>query len=493
MVLFPVLAATGFVLLGGSRRRGEPRSAELSNASAPHEDRPRPGRTATLAALVLVVLPGALSLGVAAEADGRSFTTRFLVTALVSAAVLVLIAALADRRGTILFDDAAWALAALVAPTSILWLSVLSSLTGVRVTITGTFRDVNWFPYWLGIPATALAIGVVVWLLRHRSRGTWVSIGRWSLTCLTVPALLWVLVGALSPALGPIDVFHEGEGLVGARLLLDGQVPWRDFLSTHGLLADSLVALPGLALIEDSRWGAASGELIWVTPVYWIFWFAFMAYLLRRNNWLLGLWCALTIVGSSLTSTPWISPLFVVTSETYLRTLLYPLILLAVAWVVRNPVSRRIALLSALVVLQVVLTPETALPGTRCLHHVGCVRPDAFIRSAGAAAISDRPPHCLLESGRLRGARHRPRSERLPRWLRRLLRRVRSWPRADRWSSVQMGWVGVRRRRRGCAPRALVLHLVRAWSTHRVDARSRSTNSSSCRHFCSLCFTTRSS
>ena len=230
---------------------------------------------------------------------------------------------------------------------------------------TGALRDVNWFPYWLGIPATALAIGVVVWLLRHRSRGTWVSIGRWSLTCLTIPALLWVLVGALSPALGPIDVFHEGEGLVGARLLLDGQVPWRDFLSTHGLLTDSLVALPGLALLEDSRWGAATGELIWVTPVYWIFWFAFMAYLLRRNNWLLGLWCAPTIVGSSLASTPWISPLFVVTSETYLRTLLYPLILLAMAWVVRSPVSRRIAMLAGLLVLQVVLTPETAylVPG----------------------------------------------------------------------------------------------------------------------------------
>ena len=101
MVLFPVLAATGYVLLGGSRRRREPRSAVLSNASAHHEDQPRPGRTGTLAALVLVVLPGALSLGMAAEADGTSFTTRFLVTALVSAAVLVLIAAFADHRGAI--------------------------------------------------------------------------------------------------------------------------------------------------------------------------------------------------------------------------------------------------------------------------------------------------------------------------------------------------------------------------------------------------------
>ena len=70
-----------------------------------------------------------------------------------------------------------------------------------------------------------------------------------------------MMIGRIAAGGGTDDLFHNGELLVGTQLLLDGGFPWRDFISTHGVLLDSFQSLPGLTLIDHSIWGACDGEV----------------------------------------------------------------------------------------------------------------------------------------------------------------------------------------------------------------------------------------
>lgn len=352
MVCFPLLATLGYSLLGRLNRGSRAARPSAPPPIVPAGTRPAwVGHLCAGSASALVLLPGCLTLGVVGAAHGWSFGVVLALSFVIGLVTLVVIAFALRDRAIATFDEAMWGLAAATAPTGFLALSVLSARTGILVTSTGSFDGVIWFPYWLGLVGTFVALGVVCRVLARRPSRDWISVGRWTLLCCAMPALLWILVGSIAPALGPIDAFHEGEKLVGSQMLLDGRFPWRDFLSTHGLLEDSLVFLPGLTWIAGSRWGAISGELVWVTPAYWVAWFAFMAYLLRKNRWLLVAWLAFVVAGPSL----WEGLMF----QSYLRSGLYPVVLLAMAWVVRGPSSKRIALLAGVLVLQVVVTPET--------------------------------------------------------------------------------------------------------------------------------------
>ncbi len=355
MLVFPVLATAGYFVLGLSTTRvGESDAAlEQHFDAAPAADRPRwVALVAGFSALLFATVPFALAVGVVGFARDDSFRLSALGAALGAWILGGAVALVVRVRARVGLSDALWAVTAVAAPGAFVAMALLSSQTGIGITASDSFRSVMWFPWWLAVPATLAGAVAVVVILRRLPASRWSAVGGWSLVVCAVPVVLWMVLAGIQGGIGPGDLFHEGEVLVGGQLLLDGRFPWRDFLSTHGLLLDSIQSFMGFTLIEHSGWGATTAATIWAVPLYWVSSLAFAAYLFRRNRWLLVAWCAL-VVGGPVTGG---IPLF---SE-HFRSLLYPLILLAMAWLVRRADPVRAALVALLLVVQVAVTPEMA-------------------------------------------------------------------------------------------------------------------------------------
>ncbi|MGZ4735425.1 MAG: hypothetical protein ACXV8R_07460 [Acidimicrobiia bacterium] len=369
MVFFPALATLIYTLLGRVRSRRPAAALDRSFEPVPDAVEPLPDPdsvwprviafVAAFAALLFATVPLALAVGVLGTARSPDFGAMALGAALATAVLGMVIALLVRALARVPASSAVWAVASVAAPGAFLALSLLSAQSGIDVTSTRSFRAVTWFPWWLGVPATILGVIVVVRSLRRRPFLQWGAIGRWAIVVCTTPTVLWMVVGRIQATATVGDLFHDGELLAGAQQLFDGRFPWRDFISTHGLLYDSVQNLVGFTLLEHSIWGAANGTSIWAVPIYWISSFAFAAYLFRRNKWLLIAWCAL-VVASPLAGAPVVffpdTPLFVA----HVRALLYPLILLSMAWLVRRPNPKRVGPLAFLLIVQVVVTPEMA-------------------------------------------------------------------------------------------------------------------------------------
>src|SRR3546814_11830769 len=80
--------------------------------------------------------------------------------------------------------------------------------------------------------------------------------------------LLWLLTAELPGAIGTVDLFHEGEMLVGALAVLEGRLPWADLHMLHGPWFDAGRALVGMLKLDLSRWGAVAGLHLIVNPLY---------------------------------------------------------------------------------------------------------------------------------------------------------------------------------------------------------------------------------
>ncbi|MBY0370217.1 hypothetical protein K2X33_05985 [bacterium] len=164
-----------------------------------------------------------------------------------------------------------------------------------------------------------------------------------------------LLVGFLAiqtppPALGnPRDFFHEGERMIPALLLLEGKIPWKDFVVIHGIWEDVLQGLPGFWIWgEKSLWAnLASTSVFWrpfgltLTALLFQFW-------LPRN----AVWLACCLV--SLLTYPRIFGGIFFTQ----RFLLSPACLLACLYFLKNPTWKRATLFSFLGVLSVFFGSE---------------------------------------------------------------------------------------------------------------------------------------
>lgn len=355
LTCFPALAAVSYFALGRFHlfQPARPHGGAEGAPPVPVAAAPPVRSIATAsAAMFLATAPLAIALGVIAFARWQHFGRAIIVASLLATGFGFGVAALIRLRAQVSARSAIWAVVALVAPGAFLALSLLSSRTGIYVVSLSSFQSVTWFPWWLGGTATMAGTAVVGVFLARVSSARWPSVGRWALVVCSVPAVLWMLLGGIQPGITPGDLFHEGEILVGAQQLLDGDFPWRDFYSAHGLLLDSFLTLPGLALVDHSSWGAQTGALIWAVPLYWLSSFAFAAYIFRRNLLLVAAWCAFAIASPVAAGLPLFAP--------HWRSVFYPLILLAMAWVVRRPGPLATGVMSLLLVLQVVLTPEMA-------------------------------------------------------------------------------------------------------------------------------------
>lgn len=388
VVLFPILALLIYVALGKATAQlgGSGRRPRLSIWPPPPATTARPERDDRTTANVRVGAPAVgrlLAVGTlfgleASIVSGHAKWTFWLIaggTALAYSLIVLSITwpfRLLDRdqaRSTNLAR-----VNALAAPLSLIGLLWISQVTSVTVQSNEVVRYYAWLPSWVAASGTALAVACVARALaRTRSDDDVREVERRTVLLITGPVFLFVLISVLPGALGPMDMFHEGEQLVGSRLLLDGFMPWRDFMSTHGLLADSLVPAVGAQLFGNSRWGVTAGSRAVLEPLLSIPLYLFAVRLFRRN-WLFVLLVGVAIAGNQLA--PFLDA----------RFKFWPLVLLLLGLALDDPAWWRSALLGAVLIAQTVVIPEAAF----CIPACGLILilRDSYHRIGGSLVTS---------------------------------------------------------------------------------------------------------
>jgi hypothetical protein len=357
-VLFFPIATLGLYLgltwlvrrLGWIERDSSPGPAAAA-LDAPQEKGP------LFVALVRALAVGA-SLGleatIIAGATGRYFWMVLAAIALLYVAIVLGLARLA-RRSTALTTKMARA-NALAAPLVLLGLWATAASDSVTIASNGSVDHYPWMPWWL---ALLLAGAAVAWiwlrLSAAQTEATVRAIERRTVLFLAAPVSIFLLLSILPGDPGPPDLFHEGEWLVAARLSSAGFLYWRDLLSTHGLLQDVYTPMVGLRIFQDSRWGFWAGDAVLVSPLAYVTFFVFGAWLFERS-W--AFLVALIVVILSLQ--------FITLDN---RFIFWPLILLLFGVTLQRRGRWMAALVGVSLTAQAILVPESAY----CIPAVGLI------------------------------------------------------------------------------------------------------------------------
>ena len=164
---------------------------------------------------------------------------------------------------------------------------------------------------------------------------------------LVVPVLLATGTCSLPGPLFSVDLFHYGELTVGPFLLeRGGRCRGATWSSSTGCSTTSCFLSGGFRVFGESIWGGYAGLTVFGTPLWWISYYFLFLYLFR--DWPLLLIAALPI------------PLAWTASIVHWRFVLYPLMLLALAALVRKDSWPRAWLLGTLLVVGNFLVPELA-------------------------------------------------------------------------------------------------------------------------------------
>jgi hypothetical protein len=243
---------------------------------------------------------------------------------------------------------------AFLASLSVFALYAVASSTRVVISSTGEVRSYLWLPLWVALTGTVIA-GVVFAGRISRASGTSTAkrVEREALVFVAAPVALFLALSGLPGALGELDMFHPGEWLVPAKLILDGGVvPWRDLFFIHGLMED--VVRPGLGFValERSVWGTVAGLNLLGWPLYWVSIYFLNAYLFRRNLPFLVLTTALLATG--------------ITGGAHFRVILLPPVLLLLAALIAKATPRRAAAFAFALVVLAIMTPEMSYAVIAC-------------------------------------------------------------------------------------------------------------------------------
>jgi hypothetical protein len=233
-------------------------------------------------------------------------------------------------------------------PLCIIGLFLVSATVGVEQLVDDTVRHFPWIPWWLAVGVTGAALGWVWWRgSRATTEADHRAVERATLLYLAVPVALLLILGFLPGALGRMDVFHEGEHLGAAHLTSLGWFPWRDLISTHGPLEDSLFPLLSIILVEDSRWGDWAAQTLLLIPLTFVSLYLLAAWAFKRN-WAFVSAIAITIAGSKL----------LLAESSQVRYVFWPLMLVLLGVVLIQGRRWLSALLGIALVAQAVLVPE---------------------------------------------------------------------------------------------------------------------------------------
>jgi hypothetical protein len=235
----------------------------------------------------------------------------------------------------------------LAVPFTVFGLAQLSSRSSAI--LDGKVVAIDWFP--------AAAVGFVFWVLwmvcvtrlfedRRPVTGTRLrEREKQALLAVLAPLFLFLPQVAGQPIVA--DLFHLGEATVPPTLLLQGKVPWRDFLFVHGLMEDALRSIPGM-LNWGGIWGGHAGQTIWLFPLG----MASLGLLYQR---LLGANTAAVLIVLLFV----LAPLKQVGFALHQRFLLEPLTLFACVQFYSKPSARRAAFFAFLTVCGLFTTGET--------------------------------------------------------------------------------------------------------------------------------------
>ncbi len=225
-------------------------------------------------------------------------------------------------------------------------LFVVSLSTEVRIASDGSTRQYHWLPIWLALPGTVALAALVLTRLRGAGSGARAfAAERLTLLLVAAPVGLVILHQSMPGDLGPLEGFHFGEQLGGARLVADGFFPWRDVVLTHGLLQDVVYTF-GRGAFGDSVWGFLAGISMIMAPLYLLSLYFLFVYLVGRS------WPALLFGFFLLIDVEVVPEQF--------RLILWAPILLLLATDLRRPAPAKSVGLAFLLVVQAILTPEAA-------------------------------------------------------------------------------------------------------------------------------------
>lgn len=352
---FPAIALLLYLLLAriATRTGLLVRSRNRPAGAVPRDPDGEPSTwTDRVAALARVAGLGSL-LGLETAVARGSVHAAFWVTLVVVASAYVLAVVAGSwlintrfaREGVL--STTVSGINALAAPLTIGGLLWISSQTTLTVTSPPSTHHYPWFHTWLAVPLmTAAVIAIGIQIVRSRSGRAIQVLERKALTVIAGSVVIFLFQSRLPGALGAMDMFHEGEFLVPARLTSAGAFPWRDILTIHGLFQDTLSPMLGQHLLDPSRWGAAAGWQLVLYPLAYVSLYLFGARFFWRN-WLFLLAFGVLLAGWYLV-------------PAFTRFLLWPLILILLSYVLVHPRWWLGVSLGAILVAQTAVQPESA-------------------------------------------------------------------------------------------------------------------------------------
>jgi hypothetical protein len=231
-------------------------------------------------------------------------------------------------------------------PVMALW--AVSNVTSVT-SAGGAVHRYGWLSLPLAAALTAVCVALVataLWRRRADPRRPLV-VERRAVLLIALPVLVLLATASVYVPALPLDAFEQGQQVATVHFLQQGMVPWRDFISAHGLFEDTLRLVLGATAIENTAWGMYAGTSLIVVPLCFVgmYWFA------HRVGGGAAAFPLLVAVLSLLHQG------VVVIHE---RFLLWPIVLILL-WVAVEGRSRWAAsLLGALCVVFTLLTPEAA-------------------------------------------------------------------------------------------------------------------------------------
>ena len=245
------------------------------------------------------------------------------------------------------------ALGAALTVTCLLAVSEVTALTSLSDDVE---HPIHWLPVSLGIVLIAVSIGVVgvsLWRGRDAGPARTRTIERRALFLVAVPVAIVLLTAWLGGEQSVFNTFESGQELVTLRLIQLGEVPYRDFLSFHGLMIDTLFTGLGYLLLGASSWATSAGYTLVLGPLSWIALY-FLAYRLAGGSWAALVTMALLVFNNT------------VLPPGGERLMLWPLILVLLA-VTFDRRSRILAFcMGAALVIAAVLVPETTYVVPAC-------------------------------------------------------------------------------------------------------------------------------
>jgi hypothetical protein len=361
VVVFPILALLLFVVLtwvsgrAGLSSRTAANSAPESTSSS---EEVLPRARLYLIQLGRIAVAGAV-LGVEIAIVRSTRPTRMIpVVVLAMAAYSILITAIAAglhrlRRDRFSLIARLSTVNALAIPLSFFGLLAVSAATVVQVTSTGEVHRYPWLPLWLAaLGSLVVLLLIVVALSRANSEARLQVVEQRALLIVAGSIGLFLFIAVIPGDIGFMDVFHEGEGLVPAQLATHGWLPWRDLMSIHGPLQDTLRSLFGLLVFEPSRWGAWAGNTVVLYPLYVVALYLVFAYLFRQS-WPFLVASVVLLLGNA-------------GAPDNFRFWFWPLILILLGGMLVKPSLARIGGFTFALIAEVILSPESIFTLPAC-------------------------------------------------------------------------------------------------------------------------------